>query len=99
MSFRRAEQRVEIGNELCAKRVACYAAYLRERLEDTDDVCRFIALAAKRNGREVRAVGFDQQPIGRNHARRVAKRRRLGKRCNAWNGDVEAGRERTRGGG
>ena len=60
------------------------------------DVRRLVALAAVRHRRQKRAVGFDQQPIERHAARRLAQLRAFGKRHDAGERDVEAQRERRR---
>src|ERR1017187_9848468 len=51
------------------------------------DEGRFVALAAMRNGREVRTIGLDEHSIQRNHAGRVANVLGL------WVGDVSRKRD------
>jgi len=43
----------------------------RQSRDRVDDPRRLVSLAAKRNGRKVRRVGLDQQPVARNQAQQI----------------------------
>ncbi len=61
-----AKKVVKVLNQLRGKRRALDTAQRGQRLEDVGDKGGLVALAAMRNRRKVRAVGFDQEPIGRD---------------------------------
>src|ERR1051325_1682276 len=68
----RAEQGVEVRHYLRRKVDRIPSVHVGECTHDSGDVGRLVALAAVRHRRQKRTIGFDEQPIERHAARRVA---------------------------
>ena len=68
-----AKQPYKIACDVCREVRHRFAAHRRKRLEYTADIGRLVALSTVRNGRQVGAVGLDQQPIGRDNLDGVSK--------------------------
>ena len=69
------------------------AARFGQNLRRLDYISRFVALAAKRIGREIRRVGFDKDAVRRQLGRDRAQRARVFEGQNAGEGDEEAERD------
>ncbi len=68
-----AEEAGEVLGGDAAQLLRARAAQFREKARGLDDVGGFVPPPAQRHGREVRAVGFDEEPVGRHAERHLAQ--------------------------
>ena len=87
-------QRSEVARGEFRDRLRSGAADLGQTAHRLHQERRLIAFAAMRNGREIRAIGLDQEAVVGRDARRLADRFGLGKRQHAAETQVEAAIER-----
>src|SRR5437762_2604880 len=92
-----AEQPYKIASDVRLEVRRRFGADGRQRVEHAADVRRFVALPAVRYGGQIRAVGLDQQPIGRDDGGGLAQVRGFRERHDPGERDVEPDVERAPG--